>query len=90
MNEELGYWEVVAEAEGVEPVRALCAPVQPPEAVRLVLTAVREQHPWVSAAAWRFRCRRLDVPGSEPLVYQVQRRAGGPEPPSLATRWGIA
>ncbi len=95
MCEELGYWEVVAEAEGVEPVRAMCAPVQSPDAVRLVQIAVRVQRPWVSAAAWSFRCRRLDVPGSDPLVYRVQRRHAGrssevPEFPVPAVRWGAA
>jgi hypothetical protein len=95
MFEELGCWEVVAEAEGVESVRAMCAEVQLPEAVRLVLTAVRVQRPWVSVAAWCFHCRRLDTPGSEPLVYRIQRRAGGRSPaipgfPAFAVGWGTA
>jgi hypothetical protein len=76
MFEQLGYWEVVAEAEGVEPVRAMCAEVELTDAVRLVLTAVGVQRPWVSAGAWRFHCRRLDTPGSEPLVYRIGRRQG--------------
>jgi hypothetical protein len=85
----------VAEAEGVEPVRAMCAEVQLPEAVRLVLTAVRVQRPWVSAAAWCFHCRRLDAPGSEPLVYRIRRRVAGraaaiPGFPGFAVGWGTA
>ena len=95
MFEDLGYWEVVAEADGVEPVRAMCAEVQLPDAVRLVLTAVRVQRPWVSAAAWRFLCRRLDAPGSEPLVYRIRRRQGGrslaiPGFLASAVEWGPA
>ena len=95
MLEELGYWEVVAEAEGVEPVRAMCAEVELPDAVKLVLTAVRVQRPWVAAAAWLFRCRRLDAPGSQPLVYRIQRRQGGRASAlagflSPAAGWGAA
>jgi hypothetical protein len=95
MFDESGYWAVVAEAEGVEPVRAMCAEVQLPDAVRLVLTAVRVQRPWVSAGAWRFHCRRLDAPGSEPLVYRIRRRQGDrswaiPGFPASAVEWGSA
>jgi hypothetical protein len=69
--EEPGHWEVVAEAQGVEPVRAVCGWVRPFQAVRLALTAVRIQRPWVALRAWRFRCRSLDGPESPPLLYRV-------------------
>ena len=74
MFEELGYWEVVAEAKGAEPVRAVCALVRPFQAVRLALTAVRIQRPWVAPRAWRFRCRSLDGPECQPLLYRVLSR----------------
>ena len=74
MFEELGYWEVVAEAKGVEPVHAVCAFVRPFQAVRLALTAVRVQRPWVALRAWRFLCRSLDGPDTKPLRYRVLHR----------------
>ncbi len=74
MFEEVGYWEVTAEAKGIEPVRAVCALMRPFQAVRLAITAVRVQRPWVSLRAWRFRCRSLDETQVRPLVYRVLQR----------------
>jgi len=58
---ELGYWRILGEAPGAEPVHAMCAPMEPEDAVRLTLTAARAKNPDVQPDGWRFWCRRLDV-----------------------------
>ena len=63
MLAELGYWRIIGRAPGTKPVHALCAEMEPEDAVRLTLTAARATNPNVKPEGWRFWCRRLGVRG---------------------------
>lgn len=63
MSGELGYWRITGTAPGAEPIDAVCAQMEPEDAVRLTLTAARAKNPDVEPEGWRFWCRRLDVRG---------------------------